>query len=73
VPISLSAVASRKIKTYLALFEERLKSAVRTTNTEATKVAHEATQVLKIIVFLPSAKDLPSVLRLYGIEDPIKD
>jgi hypothetical protein len=73
VSISLYSVARRKIKTYRVLLEERLKSAVRTARTEATKVTHEAIQVLKIMIFLRSAKDLPSVLKLYGIEDPLKD
>ena len=36
---------------------------------EAVKTAREAVRVLKIMILLHSAKDFPSVLKLYGAED----
>ena len=36
---------------------------------EAVKTVREAVRVLKIMILLHSAKDFPSVLKLYGAED----
>jgi len=36
---------------------------------EAVKTLRDAVRVLRIVVFLHSAKDFPSVLKLYGAED----
>ena len=46
--------------------EER---AIRTAGIEVARSAREAVRVLRIAIFLHSAEDFSSVLRLYGIED----
>jgi len=45
------------------------KRALRTAGKEAARVMQEAVHVLKVMIFLHSAKDFTSVLRLYGIEN----
>jgi hypothetical protein len=50
-------------------FLARVKRAVRTAGLEIARAFQGAVHLLRIIVFLHSAKDFPSVLRLYGIED----
>lgn len=45
------------------------KRALRTAGKEAAKTVQDAVHVLKVMIFLHSAKDFPSVLRLYGIEN----
>lgn len=45
------------------------KRALRTASKEVARAMQDAVHVLKVMVFLHSAKDLPSVLRLYGIEN----
>ena len=37
---------------------------------EAVKTLRDAVRVFRIMVFLHSAKDFSSVLKLYGAEDP---
>lgn len=48
------------------------KRAIRTASIEVARAAQGAAHVLRIVIFLHSAKDFPSVLRLYGIEDSSK-
>ena len=45
------------------------KRAVRTAGMEIGRALQGGVHLLRIIAFLHSAKDFPSVLRLYGIED----
>ena len=45
------------------------KRAIQMTSRETAKTAQNAARVFKIMIFLHSAKDFPSVLRLYGMED----
>lgn len=42
------------------------KRAIRTARTEVARDAQEAVHVLKIMIFLHSAQDFESILRLYG-------
>ena len=37
---------------------------------KAVTAVQDAARVLRVMAFLHSAKDLPSILRLYGIENP---
>jgi hypothetical protein len=37
---------------------------------EVARAVQDAARVLRIVIFLHSAKDFSSVLRLYGIENP---
>lgn len=53
-------------------FREHQKSAIQTASMKATKAVQEAARVFRIMVFLSSAKDLPSVLRIYGIDSASK-
>lgn len=50
-------------------FWARAKRAVGTAGLEIGRAFQGAVHLLRIIVFLHSAKDFPSVLRLYGIGD----
>jgi hypothetical protein len=45
------------------------KRALRTAGKEVARAVQDAVHVLKVMIFLHSAKDFPSVLRLYGIEN----
>jgi hypothetical protein len=45
-----------------------VKCAIRTGRMEVAKAVQETACVFRIMIFLHSAKDFPSVLRLYGIE-----
>jgi hypothetical protein len=45
------------------------KRAFRTARMTVGRTTQDAARVLRIIIFLHSAKDFPSVLRLYGIEE----
>jgi hypothetical protein len=38
-------------------------------STEVARAAQNVAQVLRIMILLHSAKDFPSVLRLYGMKD----
>jgi hypothetical protein len=42
---------------------------IRKVGMEVVRAGKEVVHVLKVMIFLHSAKDFPSVLRLYGIED----
>jgi hypothetical protein len=46
------------------------KRVIRMAGMRLARAVRSSARVLRIIVFLHSAKDLTSVLRLYGIEDP---
>jgi hypothetical protein len=67
--ISLAATM-RKVANHHFLFGERAKRAIRTVSMEVARAVQDAARVLRIVIFLHSAKDFPSVLRLYGIENP---
>jgi hypothetical protein len=43
---------------------------VRKIRVEALRILRDVARVFRIMVFLHSAKDLSSVLKLYGAEDP---
>jgi hypothetical protein len=45
------------------------KRALRTAGKEAARAVQDGVHVLKVMIFLHSAKDFPSILRLYGIEN----
>lgn len=45
------------------------KRAFRTARMTVGRAEQDVARVLRIVVFLHSAKDFPSVLRLYGIEE----
>jgi len=45
------------------------KRALRTAGKEAARAVQDTVHVLRVMIFLHSAKDFPSVLRLYGIEN----
>ena len=45
------------------------KSVIWMASMKVARAAQEAAHVLRIIVFLHSAKDFSSVLRLYGMEE----
>jgi 3-hydroxyisobutyrate dehydrogenase-like beta-hydroxyacid dehydrogenase len=64
------AVTMRKGKPVISFFEGRAKRAFRTVRMEVATAVQNAAGVIRIIIFLHSAKDFPSVLRLYGIEKP---
>jgi hypothetical protein len=69
IPTALPGAKTSKVATSHPPFAERVKHAVRTATIEVARAVQEASRILKIITFLPSAKDLPSFLKLYGIED----
>ena len=46
------------------------KRVIRTASREVVRAAQEAVHVLRIAIFLHSAKDFSSVLGLYGTEGP---
>lgn len=48
---------------------DAVKRSIRTARMELARAAKDAVRVLRIVIFLHSAKDFPSVLRLYGIEE----
>jgi hypothetical protein len=48
------------------------KSVVRKASIEAARAMRDTARVLRVMIFLHSAKDFPSVLRLYGIENSSK-
>lgn len=66
-PIALPDATS-KVAPYHPAFAERVKRAVRAATIEVASAVREASRLLRIITFLHSARDLPSVLT-YGIED----
>jgi hypothetical protein len=43
---------------------------VRKIRVEAARILRDVARVFRIMIFLHSAKDLSSVLQLYGTEDP---
>lgn len=45
------------------------KRAIQKASMEVARAAQDAARVVRIIIFLHSVKDFPSVLRLYGIEE----
>jgi hypothetical protein len=48
---------------------DRGKRCIQKVSIEVVKAGKEAAHVLKIMIFLHSAKDFQSVLRLYGMEN----
>jgi hypothetical protein len=69
---SLSASIMSKAATFHLRFGKHATRArsFRTARTEVGKAVQDVVHIIRIMTFLHSAKDLPSVLRLYGIEDP---
>jgi hypothetical protein len=67
--ISLETETTRKVMMGWISFGERAKRAIRTVRLEVSNAVQDAAHILRIIVFLHSAEDFPSVLRLYGIEE----
>jgi hypothetical protein len=45
------------------------KRAIQTASMEVARALQEAAHVLRIMIFLHSAQDFPSVLKLYGIKN----
>lgn len=45
------------------------KRVIQTASIEAVRAVQEAAHVLRIMIFLHSAQDFSSVLKLYGIEN----
>jgi hypothetical protein len=66
-PMSLPPATERDRK-YHAILKEHAKRAIRSAGMKAAVAVQQTAQVLKIMVSLHSAKDFPSVLRLYGLE-----
>jgi hypothetical protein len=42
---------------------------IRKVNKEVARTGQDAVHVLRVMIFLHSAKDFPSVLKLYGMEN----
>jgi hypothetical protein len=70
ISILLPTATTKKVTIYHVLSEERAKRAIRTARLKVAKAVQDAARVLRIMIFLHSAKDFPSALRLYGIEEP---
>jgi hypothetical protein len=66
--LSVTTIMS-KVTTYHPHAGDCVKRAVRTASIEVARAVQGTVRIFKIIIFLHSAKDFPSVLRLYGIED----
>lgn len=45
------------------------KRVIRKTSMEVARTVQDAVRIFRIIIFLRSAKDFSSVLKLYGMED----
>jgi len=69
MPISLPTETTKKAMMCQIPFEEHTKRAIRTARLEVSRAMKDAAHILRIMVFLHSAEDFPSVLRLYGIEE----
>jgi len=69
MPISLLTETTKKTMICQILFEENTKRAIRTARLEVLRAIKDAARILRIMVFLHSAEDFPSVLKLYGIEE----
>jgi hypothetical protein len=67
--ISLETEPMKKVMMGWISLGECAKRAIRTVRLEVSKAVQDAARILRIIVFLHSAEDFPSVLRLYGIEE----
>jgi hypothetical protein len=63
--LSMMERVTAKFKTVI----DAEKRAFRTARMTVGRAAHDTARVLRIVIFLHSAKDFPSVLRLYGIEE----
>ncbi|MGA2767300.1 MAG: hypothetical protein ABSF24_03170 [Candidatus Bathyarchaeia archaeon] len=70
ISTSLSAATiMNKVTTYHPHPGDCAKRAVQTACTEVARAVQGTVRIFKIIIFLHSAKDFPSILRLYAIED----
>jgi hypothetical protein len=67
--MSLSVAITNRVATRHPLFGRPVKRVIRMVGLEFAREVQDAVRILRIMTFLHSAKDLPSVLRLYGIED----
>jgi hypothetical protein len=70
--ISLLAATKKHVTPCHLRFGERAKRVVRTASEEVASAVQDAAHVLRIMILLRSAKDFPSILRLYGIESSSK-
>lgn len=64
----LSKIESVTVKSKSIVDAE--KRVIRKASMEVARAVQDAARVLRIVIFLHSAKDFSSVLRLYGIENP---
>lgn len=65
--ISSTAVTNRGTVNHLSI-KDRARSIFHTAIMKAKTDIREAAHVFKIMVFLHTAKDFPTVLKVYGIE-----
>jgi hypothetical protein len=63
----LSKIESVTVKSKSIVDAE--KRVIRKASMEVARAVQDAVRVLRIMIFLHSAKDFSSVLRLYGMED----
>jgi hypothetical protein len=63
-------IRTRKLSTKFECMTMVQKRFARKIRMDAMRTLRDAARVFRIMVFLHSAKDLSSVLRLYGAEDP---
>ena len=68
---SSSMITLRKVPACF-LVRKRFKRAIRATSKEVSNSMQEVALLLRIMIFLRSAKDYESVLKLYGIDDHSK-
>jgi hypothetical protein len=69
---SLSVATKKKTSPCHLRFGERAKRVVRTASEEVASAVQDVAHVLRIMILLRSAKDFPSILRLYGVESSSK-
>jgi hypothetical protein len=70
ISTSLSAATTMgRVTSYRPHAGDFAKRAVRAVSIEVARAVQGTVCIFKIIIFLHSAKDFPSVLRLYGLED----
>jgi hypothetical protein len=63
-------IRARKLSTKFECMTTVGRRFVRKIRVEALRILRDVARVFRIMVFLHSAKDLSSVLKLYGAEDP---
>lgn len=68
--LSTRARAMDQVTVKLTRISCAKKSLVQAARMKATRATRDVAHVLRIMIFLHSAKDFSSVLRLYGMENP---